>query len=114
MLASSRNRARAAELAFRSQLASGKAGCRHEGWLHLANPDFCAISDPMIDDLDVPMKLVLTRMADDRPGHVRGAECQSGKAGDNGANVDFRTCRLADHRRGGSALFIWQQSEVFE
>lgn len=39
--------------------------CRHEGWLHVSNPGVGAISYPVFDDLDVPMYLALTRMADD-------------------------------------------------
>lgn len=42
-----------------------RVDCRHEGWLHVANPDVGAISYPVMDDLDVPMYLALTRMADD-------------------------------------------------
>jgi hypothetical protein len=37
--------------------------CRHEGWLHVSNPDVGANSYPVIDELDVPMFLALTRMA---------------------------------------------------
>lgn len=39
--------------------------CRHEGWLLASNPAVGAISYPVFDDLDVPMFLALTRMADD-------------------------------------------------
>ena len=44
--------------------------CRHEGWLHVANPDVAAISYPVMDRLDVPMHLALTKMAEDRPIHA--------------------------------------------